>query len=60
MEQYKVAIGPVMRAQAKLFKEELHNLVTKLQREEMNMITKEAIQENQQPRLVNIIRASIE
>ena len=60
VKKFKVPIRPVTRARAKLFKEELHNLIIKIQRGEMDAFANEAIQENHQPRLVHVIRAGIE
>ena len=45
-KRYKVLVGPITRAQAKLFNEELHNLIKKLQRKEINVFEIEAIQKN--------------
>ena len=59
-ERCKIPAGLVTRARAKKFKEELHNLIVKLQGEEMNVFSKETIQKNHQPRLVHVIRAAIE
>ena len=59
-ERYKIPVGPITRARVKKFKEELHNLIVKLQGEEMDVFAKEAIKGNNQPRLVHIIRASVE
>ena len=58
-ERYKIHVGPITRAGAKKFIEELHNLFVKLQGEEMDVFAKEAIQKNYQLRLVHVIRAAI-
>ena len=57
---FKVPVGPVTRARAKRFKDDLQNLIIKLQHDEMDVCAKEAIQEDQQLRLVHVIRAEVE
>ena len=59
-EPFKVPVGPVTRARAKRFKDDLQNLIIKLQHDEMDVCAKEAIQEDQQLRLVHVIRAEVE
>ena len=59
-EPFKVPVGPVTGARAKRFKDDLQNLIIKLQHDEMDVCAKEAIQEDQQLRLVHVIRAEVE
>ena len=59
-EPFKVLVGPVTRARANGFKDDLQNLIIKLQHDEMDVCAKEAIQEDQQLRLVHVIRAEVE
>ena len=47
-ERYTVPTGPVTRAQAKRFKEELRSLITTLQDQEIDAAKKEAIKGAQQ------------
>ena len=56
-ERYTVPTGPVTRARAKRFKEELRSLITKLQDQEIDAAEKEAIKGAQQQRLVHVIQA---
>ena len=57
---FKVPVGPVTRARAKRFKDDLQNLIIKLEHDEMDVCAKEAVQEDQQLRLVHVIRAEVE
>ena len=54
-ERYTVPTGPVTRARAKRFKEELRSLITTLQDQEIDAAEKEAIKGAQQQRLVHVI-----
>ena len=56
-ERYTVPTGPVTRAQAKRFKEELQSLITNLQDQEIDAAEKEEIKGAQQQRLVHVIQA---
>ena len=56
-ERYIVPTGPVTRARAKRFKEELRSLITVLQDQEIDAVEKEAIKGAQQQRLVHVIQA---
>ena len=56
-ERYTVPTGPVTRARAKRFKEELRSLITKLQDQEVDAAEKEAIKGAHQSRLVHVIQA---
>ena len=59
-EPFKVPVGPVTRARAQRFKEDLQNLIIKLQHDEMDVCTKEVKQDDQPLRLVHVIRAEVE
>ena len=59
-EPFKVPVGAVTRARAKRFKDDLQNSIIKLEHDEMDVCAKEAVQEDQQLRLVHVIRAEVE
>ena len=59
-EPFKVPVGPIKRAREKRFKKDLKNLIIKLQHDEIDVCAKEAIQEDQQLRLVHVIQAKVE
>ena len=56
-ERYTVPTGPVTRARAKRFKEELRSLITTLQDQEIDAAEREAIKGAQQQGLVHVIQA---
>ena len=57
--KYQVPEGPVTRARARRFKEELNNLIIKLQDEEGNKLAKERIQGSQETPMKNVIWAEL-
>ena len=57
--KYQVPEGPVTRARARRFKEELNNLIIKLQDEEGNKLAKERIQGSQETSMKNVIWAEL-
>ena len=59
-EPFKVPVGPVTRARAKRFKDDLPNLIIKLEHDVMDVCPKEAVQGDQQLRLVHVIRSEVE
>ncbi|GMN73933.1 hypothetical protein TIFTF001_053764 [Ficus carica] len=52
-EPIKVSVGPVTRTLAKRFKEELNNLIRKVQHEDLGVLTNEG-----QQRLVHLIKVN--
>ena len=58
--KYQVPVGPVTRAKARKFKEELNNLIIKLQDEEGDKLAKEEIQGSQETPMKNVIRAELD
>ena len=53
--RYQVPVGPVTRARARRFKEELNNLIVKLQDEEGDKLAKERIQGSQEAPMKSVI-----
>jgi len=57
--RYQVPVGPVTRARARRFKEELNNLIVKLQDEEGDKLAKERIQGSQEAPMKSVIWAEL-
>ena len=57
--KYQVPIGPVTRARARRFKEELNNLIIRLQDEEGDKLAKDGIQLSQETPMKNVIWAEL-
>ena len=54
-----ISVGPVTRARAKKFKEELNCLIIKLHRDALDVIAKEEIQGEQHLSFINVIQANL-
>ena len=57
--KYQVPVGPVTRARARRFKEELNNLIIRLQDEEGDKLAKDGIQLSQETPMKNVIWAEL-